>query len=113
MKVYTTNEVRNVALVAHQGAGKTSLAEAMLFNSGAINRLGDVMQGNTVADYDDEEIRRQMSLSISQIPVEANGLKLNILDTPGYTDFQGEVKNAMMAVDMALLLVDGSTKQSS
>ncbi len=109
MKVYTTNEVRNFALVAHQGAGKTSLAEAMLFNSGAINRLGEVMQGNTVSDYDDEEIRRQMSLSISQIPVEVNDLKLNLLDTPGYTDFQGEVKNAMMAVDMALLLVDGSS----
>ncbi|HEC23716.1 MAG TPA: elongation factor G [Chloroflexi bacterium] len=108
MKVYGTKSLRNIALISHQGAGKTSLAEAMLFNTGAINRMGDIQQGTTVSDYDEEEIRRGLSLSTSLIPVEVAGLKLNILDTPGYTDFQGEVKNALMAVDSALMLVDAS-----
>ena len=108
MKVYGTNSLRNIALVSHQGAGKTSLAEALLFNSGAINRMGDVQQGSTVSDYDDEEIRRGISLSTTLIPIEVDGLKLNFLDTPGYTDFQGEVKNALMAVDLAVIVVDAS-----
>ncbi len=108
MKVYSTESIRNVALVSHQGAGKTSLVEAMLFNTGVTTRLGGIQQGNTVSDYDEEEIRRGLSLSTSLIPLETGGLKLNILDTPGYTDFQGEVKNALHIADLALLLLDAS-----
>lgn len=108
MKVYDTNSLRNIALASHQGAGKTSLVEAMLFNKGVINRLGSVQQGTTVADYDDEEIARGMSLNTSLIPIETDNLKLNFLDTPGYTDFQGEVKNVLRVADLMLLLIDSS-----
>lgn len=108
MKVYNTESIRNVALASHQGAGKTSLAEAMLFNSGATTRLGTIQQGNTVSDHDEEEIRRGLSLSTSLIPVEIANLKVNLLDPPGYTDFQGEVKNALHMSDMALILLDSS-----
>jgi elongation factor G len=108
MKAYPTSQLRNVALVSHQGAGKTSLAEAILFDVGAVNRIGDVQQGTTVSDYDDEEIRRGLSLSTSIIPVEHKSLKINFLDTPGYTDFQGDVKNALRVVDLALVMVDAS-----
>ena len=108
MNVYTTDKLRNVALVSHQGSGKTSLVEALLFNSGATTRLGDIGSGTTVADFDEEEIRRGLSLSTSLIPVEHAGLKFNFLDTPGYTDFQGEVKNALYVAEMALVLVDAS-----
>lgn len=108
MKVYDTRSVRNIAFVSHQGSGKTSLTEAILFNKGVVNRLGAVMQGTTVSDFDQDEIARQMSLNTSVIPVEVNGLKLNILDTPGYTDFQGDVENALFVADLAILLVDAS-----
>ncbi len=108
MKVYSTDELRNIALVSHQGSGKTSLVEALLFNSGATNRLGDIASGTTVADFDEEEIRRGLSLSTALVPVEHAGLKFNFLDTPGYTDFQGEVKNALYVVENALILVDAS-----
>jgi elongation factor G len=108
MKVYDTNSLRNIALASHQGAGKTSLVEAMLFNKGIVNRLGSVQQGTTVADYDEEEIARGMSLNTSLIPIETDNLKLNFLDTPGYTDFQGEVKNVLRVADLMLLLIDSS-----
>ncbi len=108
MKVYATEALRSISLVSHQGAGKTSLVEAMLFDTGAVNRLGEVMQGTTVSDFDEEEIARQMSLNTSIIPVEYRGLKFNFLDTPGYTDFQGDVQNAVMVSDMTLVLVDAS-----
>ncbi|MBN1312091.1 MAG: elongation factor G [Anaerolineae bacterium] len=108
MKVYTTDLLRNIALVSHQGAGKTSLVEAMLFNAGAVTRMGTVEQGTTVSDYDEEETKRGLSLSTSLIALEVKDLKLNILDTPGYTDFQGEVKSALHVVDLALMLVDAS-----
>ncbi len=109
MKVYTTDLLRNIAFVAHQGAGKTSLVEAMLFNAGVVNRMGEVQQGTTVSDYDEEEIRRGLSLSTSLIPIEASGVKLNILDTPGYADFQGDTKNALRVSDLAVVLVDASS----
>lgn len=109
MQVYRTNALRNIALASHQGSGKTSLVEALLFNQGVINRLGEVQQGTTVSDYDEEEISRGMSLSTSLIPIEIDNLKINFLDTPGYTDFQGEVKNALRVTDLVLLLVDGSS----
>jgi elongation factor G len=108
MKVYPTHSLRNFALASHQGSGKTSLVEAILFNAGAINRMGEVQQGTTVSDTDEEEIRRGLSISTALIPVEHSGLKLNFLDTPGYMDFQGDVKNSLMVADTAVLLVDAS-----
>lgn len=106
MKVYTTDKLRNVALVGHQGAGKTSLVEAMLFNTGAINRMGRVEEKNTVADFEEEERERGLSLGTSLVPCEYNGFKINVLDTPGYTDFQGEVKGAISVADAVAVVVD-------
>ena len=106
MKEYATGQLRNVVLLGHGSAGKTSLVEAMLFASGAINRMGNVEDGTTVADYDDEETRRHISLNLAIIPVEWEGCKINVLDTPGYTDFVGEVKSAVRVADLALILVD-------
>ena len=106
MKEYQTERLRNVALVGHQSAGKTSLAEAMLFNTGAINRMGSVMDGTTVSDYDEDEKARGLSLSTSVVPCEFNDHKLNVLDTPGYTDFAGEVIGAVRVADSVLVVVD-------
>jgi elongation factor G len=106
MKDYQTEQLRNVVLLGHSGSGKTSLAEAMLYASGAINRMGEVEKGTTVADYDEEERRRHISLNLAPIPVEWQGHKINVLDTPGYTDFVGEVKSATRVADAALVVVD-------
>ncbi len=106
MKEYKTDQLRNVVLLGHGSSGKTSLGEAMLFNSGAINRMGRVEDGTTVSDYDEEEIRRRISLSLSLLPCEWKGHKINIIDTPGYMDFVGEVKSATRVADLALILVD-------
>ncbi|MBN2469606.1 MAG: elongation factor G [Anaerolineae bacterium] len=106
MKVYTTDQLRNVALVGHQGAGKTSLVEALLFNAGAINRMGRVEEKNTISDYEEEEKERGISLGTTLIPCEFNGFKINVLDTPGYTDFQGEVKGAISVADAVAVVVD-------
>jgi elongation factor G len=107
VKVYTTDKLRNVALVGHQGSGKTSLVEALLFNTGAINRLGRVEEGNTVSDFDEDEKARGISINTSLVPCELNGFKINVLDTPGFTDFQGEVKNAVRVADAVAVVVDG------
>lgn len=106
MKEYTTDFIRNVALVSHGGAGKTMLAEAFLHFAGASTRLGKIEDGTTVSDFEDEEIRRGISLSTGVIPVEYNDHKVNLLDTPGYTDFVGEVISALRVVDGALVLID-------
>jgi elongation factor G len=106
MKDYATGQLRNVVLLGHGSAGKTSLAEAMLFTSGAINRMGGVEDGTTVADFDEEEVRRHISLNLAVVPVEWESCKVNVLDTPGYTDFVGEVKSAVRVADLALILVD-------
>lgn len=106
MKEYGTESIRNVALASHSGSGKTILAEAMLFATGAITRMGAVAEGNTVSDFEEEEIRRNLSLSTSILPVEFKDHKINILDTPGYTDFIGEVISALSVADSAVLLVD-------
>ena len=108
MKEYQTEQLRNIALLSHGGAGKTSLVEAMLLNTGAINRLGNVNEGTTVSDYDEEEIRRHISLSTSVAPCEWDGHKINVLDTPGYLDFVGEVKGAVRVADGALILLDAA-----
>ena len=106
MKDYKSENIRNVVLTGHGGSGKTSLGEAMLFDSGATSRLGSINDGTTVADFDDEEVRRHISLMTALLPVEWAGHKLNVLDTPGYTDFAGEVKGAARVADCALLTVD-------
>lgn len=106
MKEYATHSIRNVALVSHAGAGKTSLGEAMLFTTGATTRMGKVEDGSTISDFDEQEIRRTLSLSTALLPIERNDCKINILDTPGYTDFIGEVISALRVADAALVLVD-------
>jgi elongation factor G len=106
MKEYVTDKLRNVALVGHQGAGKTTLVEALLYNTGAINRIGRVEEKNTVSDWDDDEKERGLSLSTSLIPLEFEEHKINVLDTPGMTDFQGEIKNAIRVADSVVVVVD-------
>src|SRR5574338_779272 len=106
MKEYTTEFLRNVALVSHGGAGKTMLAEALLHFSGATTRLGKVEDGTTVSDYDEDEIRRKISLYTSVLPLEFRDVKINLLDAPGYTDFVGEVISAISVSDAAVILVD-------
>lgn len=106
MKEYTTEYLRNIALVSHGGAGKTMLAEAFLHFSGATTRLGNVEDGTTVSDHDEEEIRRKISIYTSVIPVEHRDHKINILDAPGYTDFIGEVISTLSVADGAVVLVD-------
>jgi elongation factor G len=100
-----SSKIRNVVLLSHSGAGKTSLAEAMLFNSGMINRLGSVVDGTTVSDYDPAEIKRQISINLSLLPCEWRGHKLNIIDTPGYPDFVGEVKAGLRVSEGAIVVV--------
>jgi elongation factor G len=106
MKEYLTEKIRNVALVSHSSAGKTILTEALLHATGALTRLGNIQDGSTTSDYDDEEIRRGISLSTSVLPVEFDGYKLNLLDTPGYSDFVGEVISALRVADSSLIVVD-------
>src|SRR3989304_7606156 len=106
MKEYTTEFLRNVALVSHGGAGKTMLSEAFLHGTGATTRLGKVEDGTTVSDYDEEEVRRKISLFTSVIPIEYRDTKINLLDAPGYTDFVGEVVSALSVADAAVVLVD-------
>jgi len=106
MKEYTTEFIRNVALVSHSGAGKTMLVEAFLHGTGAATRLGKVEEGTTVSDYDEEEHRRKISIYSSIIPIEHKDHKINIIDSPGYTDFVGEMISAMSVADGAIILVD-------
>lgn len=106
MKEYSTEAIRNVALVSHSSAGKTMMAEAFLHYTGALTRLGKIEDGTTVSDFDDEEKRRTISLYSSVIPVEYKDHKINFLDTPGYTDFVGEVVSALSVADAACVLVD-------
>lgn len=106
MKEYTTKFIRNVALVSHSGAGKTMLAEAFLHFTGATTRLGKIEDGTTVADFEDEEVRRSLTLSTAVIPIENKDHKINLLDTPGYTDFVGEVISALRVADGAIVVVD-------
>ena len=106
MKEYTTEFLRNIALVSHGGAGKTMLAEAFLHATGATTRLGKVEDGTTVSDYDEEENRRKISIYSSVIPVEYRDHKINVIDAPGYNDFVGEAISALSVVDGAIILVD-------
>ena len=105
MKDYQTQNIRNIAIVGHGGEGKTTLTEALLWTTGAIDRMGRVEDGNTVSDYDTEEIRRQFSISTSVAPVEWKDKKINFIDIPGYFDFIGEMMGPLRIVDAALIVV--------
>ena len=106
MEVIPTERIRNVALVGHGGAGKTTLAEAMLLEAGLVSRLGRVEDGTTVCDSEPEEQRRGQSLSLALAPFEWKGHKINLIDTPGYADFEGEVIAALRVVDLAVFVVN-------
>lgn len=105
MKVYRAEQIRNVALISHVGAGKTSLVDAALFDSGAVTRQGKVDEGTSISDYDPDELKRRMSLNVKVLPVEWNDSKINFIDTPGYADFVGEVKAGLRVADAALVVV--------
>lgn len=107
MNVYETNQVRNIVLLGHGGAGKTTLVESMAFVSGVISRMGKVPDGNTISDFDKEEIKRHFSIGTSIVPIEWEGVKVNFLDTPGYFDFVGEVEEAASAADAAIIVING------
>jgi elongation factor G len=107
MKPYDAEHVFNAALVSHGGAGKTSLVEAMLFRTGAITRLGSVQEGNTTSDFDPDAVSRGMSVSLTLVPAEWQSSKINLLDTPGYADFFGEVVEAVRVADVGIVVVDG------
>src|ERR671922_1301934 len=107
MAAVEPGKIRNVAVTGHRGTGKTSLVEAMLFQSGAVNRLGTIEQGTTVADWDEDEQRRAMSISASLCHLEWQGRKINLIDAPGEPSFQGDAIAALMVVEGALFVVNG------
>ena len=107
MNIYTTDKIRNVALLGHGGAGKTSLAEAMAYLSGITSRMGKVDDGNTVSDFGKEEQKRKISISTSVVPIEWEGYKINLLDAPGFFDFVGEMEEAISAAGAAIIVVNG------
>src|SRR5437773_7680638 len=106
MKEYAPAQLRNVGLFSYGGAGKTTLSEALLYRAGAITRMGTVVDGNTTTDFDPDELKRQMSVSLAVAPLEWQGHKVNLIDTPGYADFYGEVSEAARVADSALILID-------
>ncbi len=107
MNIYTTDKIRNVVLLGHGGCGKTSLVEAIAYASGLTSRIGKVTEGNTISDYDKEEIKRKFSITTSVVPIIWQGCKINILDAPGYFDFVGEAEEAVSAADAAIIVVSG------
>jgi len=107
MNVYTTDRIRNVVLLGHGGCGKTSLVEAMAYLAGMTSRMGKVEDGNTISDYDKEEMKRHFSINTSVVPIIWEDTKINILDTPGYFDFVGETEEAVSAADAAIIVVSG------
>ncbi len=106
MKSYETDSIRNIALIGHGSAGKTTLTEAMMYQTGVVGRMGRVDAGTTLSDTDADEIARQISINTSLLPVQYNGVKINVLDTPGYADFLSEVVGALYVADAALVVVD-------
>ncbi|MCR5278531.1 MAG: elongation factor G [Lachnospiraceae bacterium] len=109
MNVYTTDKIRNVVLLGHGGCGKTSLAEAMAYLAGLTSRMGKIDDGNTISDFGKEEQKRHFSISTSLIPLEWEGVKINLLDTPGFFDFVGEAEEAIAAADAAIIVVSGKS----
>ena len=108
MKDYTSEMIRNVALLGHGGCGKTTFLEAALLATGVITRLGKVEDGSTVSDYDKMEIEKGYSINTTLVPVEYNNVKINFVDTPGFFDFAGEVQGALRGVEAAAIVVDAS-----
>ncbi len=108
MKPTTPEMIRNVALISHGGAGKTSLAEALLFDAGTISRLGNVESGTTALDWDPDEQRRGQSINLAVGSLEHEGVRITLVDTPGYADFQADVVEALAAVDAVIVVVDAS-----
>ncbi len=106
MKVYSSDKIRNIALMGHSGSGKTILAEAMIHATGATNRMGRVEDGSTISDWDDEEIKRSQSINTSLIPCEWSGHKINVLDTPGFPDFIGDVISALRVSEAGVVVLD-------
>ena len=106
MNVYQTKQIRNVAVLGHGGCGKTTMIEAMAYITGVTNRMGKVVDGNTISDFDKEENRRQFSIGTSVVPIEYNGIKYNFLDTPGYFDFVGEVEEALSVAACAVIVIN-------
>ena len=110
MDVYGTKQIRNVVLLGHGGAGKSTVAEALAYLTGVTKRMGKIADGNTISDYDKEEVKRQFSISTTMIPIEYQGadgkIKINLLDTPGYFDFVGEVEEAVSVADAAIIVVN-------
>jgi elongation factor G len=107
MNVYETDNIRNVVILGHGGTGKTTLVEAMAYVAGLTKRMGKIADGNTISDFDKEEIRRLFSISTTVVPVEWESTKINVLDTPGYFDFVGEVEEAISVADAAIIVVNG------
>ena len=107
MKVYKTNEVRNIALIGGAKSGKTTLSEAILFEGGVINRRGSIEDKNTVSDYRSIELERQNSVGSTVMYVEHNGFKINIIDSPGFDDFIGETVAALNVADTAFMVING------
>ena len=107
MNIYTTDKIRNVVLLGHGGCGKTSLVEAMAYVSGLTTRIGKITDGNTISDYDKEEIKRKFSITTSVVPLIWQDCKINLLDAPGYFDFVGEAEEAVSAADAAIIVVSG------
>jgi elongation factor G len=105
MPKYGLDNIRNIVLLSHGGAGKTSITEAMLFNAGAISRLGRVDDGSTTSDYDPDEMKRKISINLSLLPVEWRDNKINVIDAPGYTDFVGEIRAGMRVSESAVIVV--------
>ncbi|MGH2810527.1 MAG: GTP-binding protein, partial [Actinomycetota bacterium] len=105
MRSYSPEKLRNVVLFGHQGAGKTTIAEALVHVSGATTRMGTIADGNTVCDFEPEEVKKQISVSLALAPVEWKDHKINVLDSPGYADFVGEAQAALRVADLAILVV--------
>ncbi len=105
MKVYKAEQIRNVALISHGGAGKTSLVDVALYDTGVVTRIGKVDEGTSISDYDPDEIKRRMSINLTVVPIEWRDTKINFLDTPGYADFVGEVKAGLRVADGAVVVV--------
>ena len=109
MATFPVNRIRNVCIMGHGGDGKTSLVESLLFTAGVIDRVGKVPEGNTVCDFDPEEVKRQFSISTAVAPVVWNDCKINLLDTPGFFDFENEVNQAMRVAESALIVATGKS----
>src|SRR3989442_12491646 len=105
MKTYSPDAIRNVGLFGHQGTGKTSLAESLVFLSGATTRLGRIEDGNTVCDFEPEEVKKALSVSLALAPIEWQNPKINLIDVPGYADFVGEAQAALRVVALAIFVL--------